>query len=55
MLFYREDITTTCGDIIRAEQANRKRLGALANVPTYSIPYAQVKKIANFRRHIWGL
>ena len=50
-----EDITTTCGDIIRAEQANRKRLGALANVPTYSIPYAQVKKIANFRRHIWGL
>lgn len=50
-----EDITTTCGDIIRAEQANRKRLGTLANVPTYSIPYAQVKKIANFRRHIWGL
>lgn len=50
-----EDITTTCGDIIRAEQANIKRLGALANVPTYSIPYAQVKKIANFRRHIWGL
>ena len=50
-----EDVTTTCEDIIRAEQANRKRLGALANVPTYSIPYAQVKKIANFRRHIWGL
>lgn len=22
---------------------------------TYSIPYALVKKIANFRRHIWGL
>ena len=42
--------------IIREENKRRKKLGTLASVPSYSIPYPQVKKIANFRdRYNWGL
>jgi len=26
-----------------------------ADMPVYSIPYTQVKKIANFKNNIWGL
>lgn len=27
----------------------------LANVPVYSIPYPQIKKIAALKKHVWGL
>ena len=33
----------------------RNRLGALADIPIYSIPYPQIKKIAALKDRIWGL
>ena len=38
-----------------AERKNREALGALADIPVYSIPYPQIKKIAALKDHIWGL
>ena len=37
------------------ENRNKERLGALADMPVYSIPYPQIKKIAALKNHIWGL
>ena len=34
-----EEIIYTVTDMIRMERANQKKLGALADVPVYSIPY----------------
>ncbi len=34
---------------------NREKLGELADLPAYSIPYTQIKKIASLKNHIWGL
>lgn len=50
-----EEIIYTVTDMIRMEKANQRRLGALADVPVYSIPYPQIKKIAALKNHIWGL
>lgn len=50
-----EEIIYTVTDMIRMERANQKKLGALADVPVYSIPYPQIKKIAALKNHIWGL
>ena len=50
-----EEVIYTATDMIRMENANRKRLGNMADIPTYSIPYPQIKKIASIRHHIWGL
>lgn len=41
--------------MINMENANRRKLGAKANIPVYSIPYPQIKKIAALKDHIWGL
>jgi hypothetical protein len=38
-----------------AESRNRAKLGELADMPVYSIPYPQIKKIAALKNHIWGL
>ena len=38
------------------EERKRKReLGQMADMPVYSIPYHQIKKIANFKAQIFGL
>ncbi len=37
------------------ENRNRKNLGNLADMPIYSIPYLQIKKIAAHKNQIWGL
>ena len=50
-----EDVIYTATDMIRMENANRKRLGELADMPIYSIPYPQIKKIAALKNYIWGL
>lgn len=44
-----------CGELLRAERKHRKSLGVLANMPIYSIPYPKIKKIANFKDHIYSL
>lgn len=50
-----EDIVVSCGQMLAQEGKNRRSLGALADLPVYSIPYPQIKKIANFKDHIYGL
>ena len=50
-----EEVIYTATQMIQMENANRKKLGSMADIPTYSIPYPQIKKIAAIRHHIWGL
>ena len=50
-----EEVIYSATEMLRTEKKNRKKLGALADLPVYSIPYAQVKKIAAIKNHIWGL
>ena len=50
-----EEVIYSATEMIRMENANRKRLGVYAEMPVYSIPYPQIKKIAALKNHIWGL
>lgn len=50
-----EEVIYSAEEVLRMEKANRKRLGVLADLPVYSIPYPQIKKIAALKDHIWGL
>lgn len=50
-----EEVIYSASQMMQAERENRKRLGAMADMPVYTIPYPQIKKIANFKDHIWGL
>lgn len=50
-----EEIIYSSSQMLRMESRNRERLGELADLPIYSIPYTQIKKIVNFKNHIWGL
>lgn len=50
-----EEIIYSSTQMLRMESRNRERLGELADILVYSIPYPQIKKIANFKGHIFGL
>ena len=50
-----EEVIYSATQMLSAERRNRNRLGELADMPIYSIPYPQIKKIAALRNHIWGL
>lgn len=50
-----EEAVYSAAQMISAENGNKEQLGVLADMPVYSIPYPQVKKIAALRNHIWGL
>ena len=50
-----EDMIYSRGEMRIMENKRREELGLYADMPTHSIPYLQIKKIANFRNHIWGL
>lgn len=50
-----EEIVFSAEQMLSTERANKRRLGATADIPVYTIPYPQIKKIANFKNHIWGL
>ena len=50
-----EEVIYTSTDMLRMERKNKERLGAMADMPIYSIPYPQIKKIAALKDHIWGL
>ena len=39
----------------REERKRKRELGQLTDMPIYSIPYNQIKKIANFKAQIFGL
>ncbi len=50
-----EEVIYNSNQMFQMERANRKKLGSLADMPVYSIPYSQIKKIAALKNHIWGL
>ena len=50
-----EEAVFSASKMIAMENKNRQRLGSMAEIPVYSIPYPQVKKIAALKKHIWGL
>lgn len=50
-----EDVIYSSSRILSSERKNKAKLGMLADMPIYSIPYPQIKKIAALKNHIWGL
>ena len=50
-----EEVIYSASQMIAMENKNRMKLGSMADLPTYSIPYPQIKKIAALKSHIWGL
>lgn len=50
-----EEVIYSSNQMFSAERKNRDAMGALADIPVYSIPYPQIKKIAALKDHIWGL
>lgn len=50
-----EEIIYSAGEMIAMENRNRKKLGNMADMSVYSIPYPQIKKIAALKNHIRGL
>ena len=50
-----EDIIYSSSKMWSEERKRQKKLGYLADVPSYSIPYVQIKKMLNFKHQILGL
>ena len=50
-----EEVIYSSRQMFSGERKNRESLGVLADMPVYSIPYPQIKKIAALKNHIWGL
>lgn len=50
-----EEIIYSASEMIAMENRNKQKLGNMADMPVYSIPYPQIKKIAALKNHIWGL
>lgn len=50
-----EEVIYSAEQMLRMEKRNRERLGRMADIPEYRIPYPQIKKIAALKNHIWGL
>lgn len=50
-----EETIYSATEMLRMENANRRKLGVMADLPVYEIPYPQIKKIAALKNHIWGL
>lgn len=50
-----EEVICSAEEVLRSERRNRKALGAMADLPLYTIPYPQIKKIAALKNQIWGL
>lgn len=50
-----EEIIYSASEMIAMENRNKQKQGNMADMPVYSIPYPQIKKIAALKNHIWGL
>ncbi len=50
-----EEVICSAEEVLKSERKNRKAQGIYADMPAYSIPYAQIRKIAAIKNHIWGL
>lgn len=51
----KEEVIYSSADILCEERRQKRALGSLAGVKTYSIPYPQVRKIFAIRERIWNL
>lgn len=49
------EVIYSCEQVLASERRNRQMLGKRADIPVYSIPYPQIKKIAALKNQIWGL
>ena len=50
-----EEVIYSSSRMFSDERKKREELGMLADLPVYSIPYAQIRKIAALKNHIWDL
>lgn len=50
-----EEVIYSVGEMILMENRNKQKLGNMADILVYSIPYPQINKIAALKNHIWGL
>ena len=50
-----EEVIYSAGEMILMENRNKQKLRNMADIPVYSIPYPQIKKIAAVKNHIWDL
>ena len=50
-----EEVIYSSSKMWSEERKRQKKLGNLADVPSYSIPYVQIKKMLNFKHQIFGL
>lgn len=50
-----EEVIYSAREMIAMENRNKQKLGNIADIQVYSIPYPQIKKIAALKNHIWGL
>lgn len=50
-----EEVIYSSSRLLVEERKRKKALGVLADIPVYSIPYPQIKKIAALKNHIWNL
>jgi hypothetical protein len=50
-----EEVIYSAREMIAMENRNKQKLGNIADIQVYSIPYPQIKKIVALKNHIWGL
>ncbi len=50
-----EAVVFSCKEMLWEERKRRRELGKLGELSVYRIPYPQIRKIANFKGHIYGL
>lgn len=50
-----EEVVYSATQVLVSEKRNKEKLGELADLPVYSIPYPQIRKIAALKNQIWGL
>lgn len=50
-----EEVIYSATQMLAAERRNRNRLGKLADMPVYSIPYPQIKKDSGTKKSYMGI
>lgn len=50
-----EEMICSAEEVLRNERKNWRAQGIYADMPSYTIPYAQIRKIATLKDHIRGL
>ena len=50
-----EEVICSAEEVLKSERKNRRVQGIYADMPSYTIPYAQIRKIAALKDHIRGL